>query len=93
LGRRAGDRHPRRPAISAGARDYVEPPKQICEELLEQGLSRLAVAEFVGAEAEYLVSAELEADIIVGKNPQGPVTTLTVAFQGRYDRFVDIATR
>lgn len=32
-----------------------------------------------------------EADLIVAKNRQGPTATLTVAFQGHYGRFVDMA--
>lgn len=32
-----------------------------------------------------------EADIIVAKHRQGPTATLTVAFQGHYSRFVDMA--
>ena len=32
-----------------------------------------------------------EADLIVAKNRQGPTTTITVAFQGHYSRFVDMA--
>jgi replicative DNA helicase len=32
-----------------------------------------------------------EADLIVAKNRQGPVATVTVAFQGHYSRFVDMA--
>ena len=33
-----------------------------------------------------------EADLIVAKNRNGPTTTVTVAFQGHYSRFVDMAT-
>lgn len=32
-----------------------------------------------------------EADLIVGKNRNGPTATVTVAFQGHYSRFVDMA--
>ena len=32
-----------------------------------------------------------EADLIVAKNRNGPTTTVTVAFQGHYSRFVDMA--
>ncbi|MFJ3673785.1 replicative DNA helicase [Streptomyces sp. NPDC090106] len=32
-----------------------------------------------------------EADIIVGKHRNGPTATVTVAFQGHYSRFVDMA--
>jgi len=32
-----------------------------------------------------------EADIIVGKHRNGPTSTVTVAFQGHYSRFVDMA--
>jgi len=32
-----------------------------------------------------------EADLIVAKNSNGPATTVTVAFQGHYSRFVDMA--
>lgn len=32
-----------------------------------------------------------EADLIVRRNRYGPVTTMTVAFQGHYSRFVDLA--
>ncbi|MER7955639.1 MULTISPECIES: replicative DNA helicase [unclassified Streptomyces] len=32
-----------------------------------------------------------EADIIVGKHRNGPTATITVAFQGHYSRFVDMA--
>ncbi|MFF9594252.1 replicative DNA helicase [Streptomyces sp. NPDC014646] len=32
-----------------------------------------------------------EADLIVGKNRGGPTATITVAFQGHYSRFVDMA--
>ncbi|MFF7780269.1 replicative DNA helicase [Streptomyces tanashiensis] len=32
-----------------------------------------------------------EADLIVAKHRQGPVATITVAFQGHYSRFVDMA--
>jgi replicative DNA helicase len=32
-----------------------------------------------------------EADLIVGKNRNGPTATITVAFQGHYSRFVDMA--
>lgn len=33
-----------------------------------------------------------EADLIVAKHRNGPTATLTVAFQGHYSRFVDMAT-
>ncbi|MDP9398409.1 MAG: replicative DNA helicase [Actinomycetota bacterium] len=33
-----------------------------------------------------------EADIIVAKHRNGPTTTVTVAFQGHYSRFVDMAS-
>jgi replicative DNA helicase len=33
-----------------------------------------------------------EADLIVAKNRNGPTTTVTVAFQGHYSRFVDMAS-
>jgi replicative DNA helicase len=33
-----------------------------------------------------------EADFIVDKNRSGPTSTITVAFQGHYSRFVDMAT-
>jgi replicative DNA helicase len=32
-----------------------------------------------------------EADFIVAKNRSGPTATITVAFQGHYSRFVDMA--
>ncbi|MFJ8158861.1 replicative DNA helicase [Streptomyces sp. NPDC094468] len=32
-----------------------------------------------------------EADLIIGKHRNGPTATLTVAFQGHYSRFVDMA--
>ena len=32
-----------------------------------------------------------EADLIVAKHRNGPATTVTVAFQGHYSRFVDMA--
>lgn len=32
-----------------------------------------------------------EADLIIGKNRNGPTSDVTVAFQGHYSRFVDIA--
>lgn len=32
-----------------------------------------------------------EADLIVAKHRDGPTATLTVAFQGHYSRFVDMA--
>jgi replicative DNA helicase len=32
-----------------------------------------------------------EADLIVAKHRNGPTTTVTVAFQGPYSRFVDMA--
>jgi replicative DNA helicase len=32
-----------------------------------------------------------EADLIVAKHRNGPTTTVTVAFQGHYSRFVDMA--
>ncbi|WP_307160628.1 replicative DNA helicase [Streptomyces rishiriensis] len=32
-----------------------------------------------------------EADIIIGKHRNGPTATITVAFQGHYSRFVDMA--
>src|SRR6266487_3973682 len=32
-----------------------------------------------------------EADMIVAKHRNGPTTTVTVAFQGHYSRFVDMA--
>jgi replicative DNA helicase len=32
-----------------------------------------------------------EADLIVAKNRNGPTTSVTVAFQGHYSRFVDMA--
>jgi replicative DNA helicase len=32
-----------------------------------------------------------EADLIIGKNRNGPTPTITVAFQGHYARFVDMA--
>jgi replicative DNA helicase len=32
-----------------------------------------------------------EADLIVAKNRNGPTATITVAFQGHYARFVDMA--
>lgn len=32
-----------------------------------------------------------EADLIVAKNRNGPTTTVTVAFQGHYSRFADMA--
>jgi replicative DNA helicase len=32
-----------------------------------------------------------EADLIVAKHRNGPTATLTVAFQGHYSRFVDMA--
>jgi replicative DNA helicase len=32
-----------------------------------------------------------EADLIVGKHRNGPTATITVAFQGHYSRFVDMA--
>lgn len=32
-----------------------------------------------------------EADVIVGKHRGGPMGTITVAFQGHYARFVDMA--
>jgi replicative DNA helicase len=32
-----------------------------------------------------------EADFIVAKHRNGPVATVTVAFQGHYSRFVDMA--
>jgi replicative DNA helicase len=34
-----------------------------------------------------------EADLIVAKNRQGPTATITVAFQGHYSRFTDMAPR
>ena len=34
---------------------------------------------------------EGEADLILGKHRQGPAATITVAFQGHYSRFVDMA--
>jgi replicative DNA helicase len=33
-----------------------------------------------------------EADLIVAKHRNGPTATITVAFQGHYSRFVDMAT-
>jgi replicative DNA helicase len=33
-----------------------------------------------------------EADLIIAKHRNGPTTTVTVAFQGHYSRFVDMAT-
>jgi replicative DNA helicase len=33
-----------------------------------------------------------EADLIIAKHRNGPVTTVTVAFQGHYSRFVDMAS-
>src|SRR6266516_7721797 len=42
---------------------YVEPPEQVCEELLKQGAGAFAVLEFGGAEAEYLVFTELEVPV------------------------------
>ncbi len=33
-----------------------------------------------------------EADFIVAKHRNGPTDTITVAFQGHYSRFVDMAT-
>ncbi|MGW4754365.1 DnaB-like helicase C-terminal domain-containing protein [Streptomyces chartreusis] len=32
-----------------------------------------------------------EADLIVAKHRHGPTATITVAFQGHYSRFVDMA--
>jgi replicative DNA helicase len=32
-----------------------------------------------------------EADLIVAKHRNGPTATVTVAFQGHYSRFVDMA--
>jgi len=32
-----------------------------------------------------------EADFIVAKHRNGPTSTITVAFQGHYSRFVDMA--
>ena len=32
-----------------------------------------------------------EADLIVAKHRNGPTDTITVAFQGQYSRFADIA--
>nr|WP_051748710.1 replicative DNA helicase [Streptomyces flavovirens] len=32
-----------------------------------------------------------EADLIIGKNRNGPTATITVAFQGHYSRFVDMS--
>jgi replicative DNA helicase len=32
-----------------------------------------------------------EADFIVAKHRNGPTATITVAFQGHYSRFVDMA--
>jgi replicative DNA helicase len=32
-----------------------------------------------------------EADFIVAKHRNGPTTTVTVAFQGHFSRFVDMA--
>ena len=32
-----------------------------------------------------------EADFIVAKHRHGPTATITVAFQGHYSRFVDMA--
>jgi replicative DNA helicase len=32
-----------------------------------------------------------EADLIVAKHRNGPTQTVTVAFQGQYSRFVDMA--
>lgn len=32
-----------------------------------------------------------EADLIVAKHRNGPTATITVAFQGHYSRFVDMA--
>jgi replicative DNA helicase len=32
-----------------------------------------------------------EADLIVAKNRNGPTTIVTVAFQGHYSRFADMA--
>ena len=34
-----------------------------------------------------------EADLIVAKHRNGPTATVTVAFQGHYSRFVDMAPR
>ena len=33
----------------------------------------------------------LAAELIVAKHRNGPITTVTVAFQGHYSRFVDMA--
>ena len=48
---------------SVRAGGYVEPSEQVYEELLEQGAGAFAVLEFGGAEAEYLVSTELEVPV------------------------------
>jgi replicative DNA helicase len=33
-----------------------------------------------------------EADLVVAKHRNGPTATVTVAFQGHYSRFVDMAS-
>jgi hypothetical protein len=48
-------------SVCAGS--YAEPSEQVCEELLKQGAGALAVLEFGGAEAENLVSTELEVPV------------------------------
>lgn len=48
---------------SAPAGNYVEPPEQVCEELLQEGTGAFAILEFGGAEAEHLVSTELEVPV------------------------------
>ena len=36
-------------------------------------------------------SRQGEADLIVAKNRNGPTRTVTVAFQGHFSRFIDMA--
>ena len=41
--------------------------------------------------AAYANFAIQEADLIVAKHRNGPTDTITVAFQGHYSRFADMA--
>lgn len=45
----------------------------------------------VQASTEHIVNEMGEADLIVGKHRGGPMSTVTVAFQGHFARFVDMA--
>jgi hypothetical protein len=52
-----------RTAARRGGRRYVEPWEQVSEELLEQSAGLVAVSQFGGAEAEYLIPPELEVPV------------------------------